>query len=329
MFTQETMMFKKFCRVLTFSFGLACAALPSFTFAQAWPTAPVRIILPFTPGGGDQVFRIIGPELSKKWRQPVLIEYKPGASNIVATDYIVKQKPDGHVIGVTGATLANNPLFYKSIPYTFDDLSGITKIVNLEMTLVARNDAPFNTVPELVAYAKQHPGELNWGTGGLGATYAGFRQFLYASGVDMTHVNFPGWSQALTELMGGRLDLVVNPHDSSVQFVKAQKMKMIASLGQKRIPGFEKIPAVNEFYAGVAIVPYFAFIAPKHTPATILKKIQTDTAEVLQDPVIKKQLVDLGLNPTSSTPEETDAAFRKETLEWAAIAKQIKLPAPQ
>lgn len=307
---------------------VAASTSPVAALAQNWPTSPVKIILPFTPGGGDQLFRIIGPKLSEKWKQPVVIEYKPGASNIIATDIIVKSKPDGYTIGVTGATVANNPLFYKSIPYTYDDFSGITRLVNLEMALVARNDVPYNTVPELVAYAKQHPGEINWGTGGLGATYAGFKQFLYAAGIEMTHFNYPGWSQALSELMGGRMDLVVNPHDSSVQFVKAKKMKMIASLGPKRIPGFDQYAAVNESYPGVEIVPYFAFIAPKNTPRDILKKIYADTAEVLNEPAVKQQLTELGLNVKTSTPEETDASFRKETVEWAKIAKQIKLPPP-
>jgi len=309
--------------------GLLAAAVTLPATAQDWPKAPVKIVLPFTPGGGDQVFRIIAPRLQEKWKQPVVIEYKPGASNIVATDIIVKSKPDGYTIGVTGATVANNPLFYKSIPYTYDDFSGITRLVNLEMALVARNDAPFNTLPELVAYAKKNPGKLNWGTGGLGATYAGFRQFMHAADIDMVHVNFPGWAQALSELMAGRLDLVINPHDSSVQFVKAQKMKMIASFGPKRIPGFDQSPAVNEFYPGVDITPYFAFIAPKSTPAAILKKIQVDTTQVLNEPAIRQQLTELGLNVTTATPEETDAAFRRETLEWAKIARQIKLPPPQ
>ncbi|MES2511350.1 MAG: tripartite tricarboxylate transporter substrate binding protein [Pseudomonadota bacterium] len=312
------------------SFILSLAALTAAPVqAQDWPKAPVKIILPFTPGGGDQVFRIISPKLSEKWKQPVVIEYKPGASNIVATDLIVKSKPDGYTIGVTGATVANNPLFYKAIPYTYDDFSGITRLVNLEMALVARNDAPFNTLAELVAYAKKNPGKLNWGTGGLGATYAGFKQFMFASDIDMVHVNFPGWSQALSELMGGRLDLVINPHDSSVQFVKGHRMKMIASFGPKRIPGFEQTPAVNELYPGVEITPYFAFIAPKGTPAAILKKIQVDTTQILNEPAIKQQLTELGLNVTTATPEQTDLAFRKETVEWAQIARQIKLPAPQ
>lgn len=302
---------------------------PSPAAAQDWPKAPVKIVLPFTPGGGDQVFRIIAPRLSEKWKQPVVIDYKPGASNIVATEFIVKSKPDGYTIGVTGATVANNPLFYKSIPYTYDDFSGITRLVNLEMALVARNDAPFNTLAELVAYARKNPGKLNWGTGGLGATYAGFRQFMFAADIDMVHVNFPGWSQALSELMGGRLDLVINPHDSSVQFVKGHRMKMIASFGPKRIPGFDQTPAVNELFPGVEITPYFAFIAPKGTPPGILRKIQEDTTQVLNEPAIRKQLTDLGLNVTTATPEQTDLAFRTETLEWAKIAKQIKLAPPQ
>jgi tripartite-type tricarboxylate transporter receptor subunit TctC len=302
---------------------------PAPARAQEWPAAPVKIVLPFTPGGGDQVFRIIAPRLSEKWRQPVYIEYKPGASNIIATDFIVKSKADGYTIGVTGATVANNPLFYKNIPYTYDDFSGVTRLVNLEMALVARNDAPFNTLAEMVAYAKKNPGKLNWGTGGLGATYAGFRQFLYAADIDMVHVNFPGWAQALSELMAGRLDLVINPHDSSVQFVKAQRMKMLASFGPSRIPGFDKVPSVNELYPGVEITPYYAFIAPKGTPGDVLRKIHADTAQVLNDPAVKRQLLDLGLNVATTTPEETDAAFRRETLEWAKIARQIKLPPPQ
>ena len=294
-------------RLSTLAALAAIGATPAL--AQDWPAAPVKIVLPFTPGGGDQLFRIIAPRLSEKWKQPVFIEYKPGASNIIATDFIVKSKPDGYTIGVTGATLANNPLFYKSIPYTYDDISGVTRLVNLEMALVARNDAPFNTLAEMVAYAKKNPGKLNWGTGGLGATYAGFRQFLHAADIDMVHVNFPGWAQALSELMAGRLDVVINPHDSSVQFVKAQRMKMLASFGPKRIPGFDKAPAVNELYPGVDITPYYAFIAPRGTPSAVLRKIHADTAQVLNDPAVTQQLLDLGLNVATTTPEETDLAF--------------------
>ena len=194
--------------------GMAATAVMPTSRAwsvEAWPSAPVKLVLPFTAGGSDVLFRLLGPKLAEKWEQPVVIEYKPGASNIVATSFIVKARPDGHTLGVTGATVATNPLFYKDIPYTFDDLSGISRLVDIEMVLVARNGAPFNTLGEMVAYAKRYPGKLSWGTGGLGATYAGFLELLSAAQIDMLHVNYQGTPQAHNELMAERIDVVVNP----------------------------------------------------------------------------------------------------------------------
>lgn len=316
------------CAALAFA-AMSLAPLQTQAQTQNWPTAPVKLVLPFAPGSSDALFRLIAPHLSKKWGQPVVIEYKPGASNIIATEYVIRAKPDGHTIGVTGATVANNPLFYKKIPYTYEDFSGVTRLVGMEMALVARNDAPFNNLSELMAYAKANPGKLSWGTGGLGATYAGVKQLLHAGGVDLLHVNFPGTAPALNELMAERIDLVANPFESSLEFVRAGKMKMIASLGPKRIKGFESYMSISEMFPGVSIVPYYAFIVPKETPRAIVNKIQADTTAVLRQPDVNARLATLGFFVMGATPEETDSAFRQETVEWRKIAADIKLPPPQ
>jgi tripartite-type tricarboxylate transporter receptor subunit TctC len=298
------------------------------THAASWPTEPVKIVLPFTPGGSDVLFRLMAPKLSDIWGKPVVIDYKPGASNIVATEYVLRAKPDGHTLGVTGATLTSNPLFYKKIPYTVDDLEGVSRLVNIEMVLVANNAKPFNNISELVRYAKANPGELTWGTGGLGATYAGFLRLLQAAGIQMVHINFQGTPQAHNELMGDRLDLVVNPFAASQQFVTAGKMKQIASFGPKRIASVPNSATVSETYPGVEITPYYALIAPKNTPREIIQKIQQDSSTVLRMPEIQKQVAALGLETLATTPEETNAFFRSETKEWQRIARLIKLPPP-
>jgi tripartite-type tricarboxylate transporter receptor subunit TctC len=180
----------------------------------------------------------------------------------------------------------------------------------------------------MVAYAKSNPGKLSWGTGGLGATYAGFLRLLNAAGIDMLHVNYQGTPQAHNELMADRIDVVVNPHAASLPFVQAKRMKIIAACGPRRIEGFEKIAAVNETFPGVEITPYYALIAPRDTPTAIVRKIQADAAAVLNEPAFKEKIRELGLVVNITDPEQTDAAFRSETLEWARIAARIKLPPP-
>ncbi|MFL6694412.1 MAG: tripartite tricarboxylate transporter substrate binding protein [Ramlibacter sp.] len=308
--------------------SFASAVLPAA--AQDYPKGPVKIIIPFPPGGPtDTVGRLIGIKLQELWGQPVVIDYKAGAGTVIGVDYVAKSPPDGYTFGMVNSSLAVNPTLRKKLPYdTTRDLAGITQIANLQLAIVARPDAPFNTLPELIAYAKKNPGKLTYGTPGAGSTtHLGAELLKREAGFDMLHAPMKGSAPAHTELMGGRLDLVVDPFLSVLPYVKAGRMKMIATMGDKRVPGFEQYPTVAEVLPGFSVSALLGFVAPAGTPRPVIQKIQADTARVLAQPAIKKQIEELGMEIVASKPEQFDAFIAGEMKKWARVVTDAKIEA--
>jgi tripartite-type tricarboxylate transporter receptor subunit TctC len=308
-------------RHLMFSAGLAIAALavPLRAAARDFPAGPVKIIIPFAPGGPtDTVGRLIGQKLQEIWGQPVIIDYKPGAGTAIGADFVAKSAPDGLTIGMVNSSFAVNPSLRRSLPYdTVKDLAGITQIANLELAIVARPDTPFNNVRELVAYAKKNPGKLTYGTPGAGSTtHLGAELLKREAGFDMLHAPFKGSAPAHTELMGGRIDLVFDPLLSVLPFVKAGRMKMIATLGEQRVPGFD-YPTVAETLPGFHVNALLGFVAPRATPAAAVQKMQQDIARVLNAPDMRKRIEEQGMTVVASTSAQFDAFVQSEMKRWA------------
>jgi tripartite-type tricarboxylate transporter receptor subunit TctC len=297
--------------------------------AQEFPKAPVKIVIPFPPGGPtDTVGRLIAQQLQEIWGQTVLIDYKPGAGTVIGVDYVAKAAPDGLVFGMVNSSLAVNPSLRHAMPYrTPQDIAGITQIANLQLALVARPDAPFNTLAELIAYAKKNPGKLTYGTPGAGSTtHLGTELLKRETGIDMLHSPFKGSAPAHTELMGGRIDLVADPFLSVMPFVKAGRMKMIATMGERRVPGYD-YPTVAETLPGFSVNALLGFVAPAGTPKAILQKIQADTARVLNAADTKKRIEDFGMEIVASRPEQFDAFIAAEMKRWARVVKEAKIEA--
>ena len=211
--------------------------------------------MPFPPGGPiDTVARLIAQHLQEIWGQVVNIDYKPGAGTVIGVDYVVESPPDGLTIVMVNSSLAVNPSLRRAMPYrTPQDIAGITQIANLQLALVARPDAPFNTLAELVAYAKKNPGKLTYGTPGAGSTtQVGTELLKHETGIDMLHSPFKGSAPAHTELMGGRIDLVADPFLSVMPYVKAGRMKMIATMGEHKVSGTD-YPTVAEMLPGFSV----------------------------------------------------------------------------
>ena len=298
--------------------------------AQDYPKGPVRIIIPFPPGGPtDTVGRLIGMKLQELWGQPVVIDYKAGAGTVIGVDYVAKSAPDGSTFGMVNSSLSVNPTLRKKLPYdTLRDLAGITQIANLQLAIVTRPDAPFNTLPELIAYAKKNPGKLTYGTPGAGSTtHLGAELLKREAGFDMLHSPMKGSAPAHVELMGGRLDLVVDPFLSVLPYVQAGRMKMIATMGDKRVPGYEQYPTVAEVLPGFSVSALLGFVAPAATPRPILQKIQADTARVLAQPAIKKQIEELGMEIVASKPEQFDAFIAGEMKKWGRVVTEANITA--
>ena len=305
--------------------ALAFAALPAR--AQEFPKAPVKLIVPFPPGGPtDTVARLIAQQLQELWGQSVIVDYKAGAGTVIGVDYVAKSPPDGLTIGMVNSSLAVNPSLRKSMPYrTPQDIAGITQIANLQLALVARPDAPFNTLAELIAYAKKNPGKLTYGTPGAGSTtHLGTELLKRETGIDMLHSPFQGSAPAHTELMGGRIDLVADPFLSVIPYVKAGRMKMIATMGDRKVPGYD-YPTVAETLPSFSVNALLGFVAPAATPKPILQKIQADTARVLSPPETRKRIEDFGMEVVASRPEQFDAFIAAEMRRWARVVKEAKI----
>ncbi len=310
--------------------GIGAASLVSSSWparAQEFPRAPVKIIVPFPPGGPtDTVARLIAQHLQVLWGQTVLIDYKPGAGTVIGVDYVVKAAPDGLTIGMVNSSLAVNPALRRTMPYrTPQDIAGITQIANLQLALVARPDAPFNTVAELIAYAKKNPGKLTYGTPGAGSTtHLGTELLKRETGIDILHSPFKGSAPAHTELMGGRIDLVADPFLSVIPYVKAGRMKMIATMGDRRVPGYD-YPTVAETLPGFSVNALLGFVAPAATPKPILQKIQADIARVLNTPEMRQRIEDFGMEVVASRPEQFDAFIAAEMQRWARVVKEARI----
>jgi len=306
--------------------AMACV-LPMLASAQDFPKAPVKIVIPFPPGGPtDTVGRLLGQKLQEIWGQPVVIDYKAGAGTVIGIDYVAKSAPDGLVIGMVNSSYVVNPSLRKTMPYnTLKDLAGVTQIANLQLALVARPDAPFNTLAELIAYAKKNPDKLSYGTPGAGGTaHLGTELIKRSADISLLHAPFKGSAPAHTELMGGRIDLVVDPFLSVLPYVKAGRMKMIATLGDKRVSGFD-YPTVSETIPGVNVNALLGFVAPKGTPQTVIQKIQSDTFKVLNNPDIKKRLEEMGMEVVASKPEQFDVFVQAEIKKWSRVISDARI----
>jgi tripartite-type tricarboxylate transporter receptor subunit TctC len=306
--------------------ALACS-LAAPAAAQDFPKGPVKIVIPFPPGGPtDTIGRMLALKLQDSWGQPVLIDYKPGAGTAIGADFVAKAAPDGLTLGMVNSSLAVNPTLRKKLPYdTLKDLSGVTQLFNMQLAIVARTDAPFNTLPELIAYAKKNPHKLNYGTPGAGSTtHLGAELLKREAGFEMQHVGMKGSSPAHTELLGGRLDLVVDPFLSILPFVQAGKMKIIATMGDKRVAG-HNYPTVAETIPGFNVGALLGFVAPAGTSKAVLQKIQADTAKALASPEVQAKAQEYGLQVVASRPEQFDAFIAAEMKRWARVVTDAKI----
>ena len=254
-----------------------------------------------------------------------MIDYKPGAGTAIGVDFVAKSAPDGHTFGMVNSSLAVNPYLRKTMPYQVKDLAMITQLVILQQAIVAKPDAPFNNLAELIAYAKKNPGKLSYGTPGAGSTtHLGAELLKRQAGFDMLHVPYKGSAPAHTELMGGRIDIVVDPFLSVIPYVKAGKMKMIATLGDRRVDGYD-YPIAAETVPGFSVVGLLGFVAPAATPKAVVAKIQADTAKVLAVPETRKRIEELGMEVVTTRPEQFDALIQSEMQRWSRVITEAKI----
>ena len=308
----------KFTRLVLIAFAtVLCAAV----HAQEFPGKPVRIMVPYPPGGGvDGMARPIADRLSRLWNQPVVVENKPGASTIIGSDFVAKAAPDGLTLLFTSdSSITSNPHLYPKMPFDpVKDLAPVTQLIDLFQMVVAHPSVPARTLQELVELAKARPGTLNYGSYGSGSQPNQLFEALKAqTGVNIAHIPYKGIAPALTAAVAGEVQLTMGGTATSRGYFAAGRLKPLAIARAQRLPALPEVPTLREAgFPDIDPKPWFGLFAPAGTPAAILEKIQKDVYTVITEPDFdKREMTGKGYGPVGSTPAEF-AAFIKTDLEY-------------
>jgi tripartite-type tricarboxylate transporter receptor subunit TctC len=300
-------------------FALLAAVLSCAAFAQPWPAKPVRIVVAYPPGGGiDVMARQIAERLTAAWGQPVVVENRPGANTIVATDAVAKSPPDGYtVLMTTDATFSINPHLYAKLPFDPQrDFVPVTMLVLLHQLLVAHPSLPANTVPELIQLAKAKPGSINYASYGSGSQpHLAGEMLKNKAGIDLVHVPYKGISLAVPAVMAGEVQLTFAGIATSTAPLKAGRIKALAIGGAQRSPLFPAVPTFAELgYPEVETHAWFGLFLPAGSPREAVTRFYQDTRRILEDPEFRqKQLIERGYEVVGSAPEAFAAYIRKDS----------------
>ncbi|MCC6475250.1 MAG: tripartite tricarboxylate transporter substrate binding protein [Burkholderiales bacterium] len=314
----------KFCSIL----AAALLALPLTAISQNYPVRPVRIVVPYAPGGGiDGLARAISERLSPKWGRPVVVDNKPGAASIIGAEIVARAAPDGHTLLLTSeSTVVSNPFLYPKLPYdAVRDLAPITQLVSLPQMVVAHASVNVNTLDELVALLRAKPNSLNYGSYGSGSTpHLLFEALKARSKVELTQVPYKGIIPALAATVAGEVQLTMVGVSLSIGHIKAGKIKPIAIARGERLPSMPQVPTLRE--AGYADIDphegWFGLFVTSGSPEAVVRKVHADVVEAFADPEFRaKQVLARGFDPVFSTPEAFARFIQSEMKQMAHLIK--------
>jgi tripartite-type tricarboxylate transporter receptor subunit TctC len=304
----------------------ACAAVANVAFAQAFPTKPVTIIVPFPPGGvTDPVARQVGARMAENMKQPVIVENKPGASGIIAAEFVKKQPADGYTVlfGFTGSH-AVNPSLYTKLPYDPQkDFQPVTLLINSPHILVVPADSPAKSVADLVALAKSKPGGLTFASQGIGAGgHLLGEMFKAQTKTNLAHVPYKGSAPALTDMLAGRVDLFFDALVTSLPYVRDGKLRALAIANKTRSKLLPDVPTMAEAgFAGIEMDQWFGMMVPAGTPQPVVQRLNQEFIKAVRSPDIEKSLTERGLDVVTTTPEQFAAVIKADT---ATLGKVVR-----
>lgn len=310
--------------------ALTLAATTSAAFAQAnpaqnYPNKPVRILLGFPPGQATDVLaRAVAVELTKSWGQQFIVDNRPGAAGIIATELAIKAEPDGYtLLGSSSGPLAVNPSLYSKLPYDVArDLAMVAGLGVVPYAVVVTPSSPIKDIKGLIAAAKAAPGKLNYGSGGSGVTnHLATESFRTVTGINITHVPYKGGPAGLTDLIGGQIDLMFETVAATVSFIKDGRLRPIAVSSSTRTSILPDVPTIGESVPGFSAVPWVAMAAPAKVPRAIIMKLNAEINRILATPEIRANFTNLGTEPMIMTPEHLTEYTKAETIKWAAAVK--------
>ena len=296
------------------------------SYAQSYPARPVRVMLPYPPGGPtDVLVRLVSAKLSEAMGQSFAVENKAGASGMIGSAEVAKAAPDGYtLLGNASIHVINPSLYPKAAFDAIADFTPITQLASVPLILVVNNDLPVKTVRELIAYGKANPTRLNFASSGnAAAPHLAGESFKISTGVPMQHVPYKGSSPALTDLMGGQVQLMFDSMPSATPFIKSGKLRALAVSTVKRSPAFPEVPTIAESgVPGFDISTWYGLWAPKATPKDLVERLASEVAKILRSPEVRDRYAALGAEPVGSSPAEFASYCQSELLKWAKIVKE-------
>ncbi len=302
----------------------AFAAVSRIAQAQTYPTRLVRVIVPYPPGGPNDILaRLMGQWLSERLGQPFVIDNRPGAGSNIGTEAVVKASPDGYTLLVVGTNSAINATLYEKLNFNFiRDIAPIATIIRQPQVMLVNPSFPAKTVPEFIAYAKANPGKINMASAGNGTgPHVAGELFKMMTGVDMIHVPYRGGGPALTDLLAGRVQVMFLGPVGSIEYIRAGKLRALAVTTATRSDALPDIPTVGEFVPGYESSSWFGVGAPKNTPAEIVERLNKEINAALADPKMKARFADMGATVFASSPADFGKLMAEETEKWAKVVK--------
>ena len=316
---------------LAIAIGACLVAAATPAPAQDYPSRPIRVVVPFTPGTGmDIIARSVGPRLSERLGQPVVIDNRPGASGNLGAELVAKSTADGHTVMVSGNPLIVSAHLYRNVPFKpLTDFAPISLAAWGTLMLVANPGTKINSVADLIAQAKANPGKITYGSPGIGTPHhMAMELFRDRTGANLLHVPYKGSAGAVTDVLGGQISIMFIPIHVGMQFVKAGRLKALAIGSAKRHPTAPDLATLQELgVKGVEADMWYGFLAPKGTPAAVIGKLDGELRSILVQPEVKSSFSAQGMDAAASSPAEFSALMRREDALWAGIIKKNNITA--
>ena len=319
----------RFSRHLAFLLFAIAPAICSTACAQTFPVKPVRIVVGYPPGGGiDLVSRILAPKLAEALGQPVIVENKPGANGALAAEFVAKSLPDGYTIYIgTSGNLVINSLFYPNLPVSIErDFTPITQVASASFIIVSNPSFPVKTVAELVAYARAHPGKVNYSSGGNGSTgHLAGEYFRALAGIETVHIPYKGSAPSISDLIGGHVQYSIDATAIAMPHVKAGKLRALGTASPQRLEYLPDLPAIAETLPGYDVVNWYGMVVPTGTPRDIIVRLRNEIVKALSIPEVREKMIALGTEPVGGTGEELNKLMKAERAKWASVIKQSNI----
>lgn len=321
----------------SFAFCILALCLPAAAFAQGnqrsadpYPTRPIRLVVPFAPGGSsDTITRIIGPRLAEQMGQQVVLDNRSGGNGAIGTQIIARALPDGYTIGLAYiATLATNPAISGDTGYDpVKDFAPITQLTASANVLAVHPSIAAHSITEFIALAKSKPGQLNYSSGGVGTIgHLSAELLQHAAGIKLNHIVYKGSGQAVIDLLGGHVGIMFSGMAAVAGHAKAGKLRLLAVTGEQRMPIAPQVPTIAESgYPGFDAVGWFGLVAPAQTPKTVINRLNAETIKATQIPEVRERLTAIGFDVVTSTPEAFAHYVQSEFSKWQKLAKSMGL----